>query len=45
MISKFSEHAQKINESKKDTIVIAFGRMNPPTIGHGVLVETLNGFL
>ena len=24
---------------KKDTVVIAFGRMNPPTIGHGVLVD------
>ena len=41
MISKFSEHAQKNNESKQDTIVIAFGRMNPPTIGHGVLVDAV----
>ncbi len=32
--------AQHITEApKKDTVVIAFGRMNPPTIGHGVLVD------
>jgi RimK family alpha-L-glutamate ligase len=32
--------AQHLTEApKKDTVVIAFGRMNPPTIGHGVLVD------
>jgi RimK family alpha-L-glutamate ligase len=31
----------RIDEAKKDTAVIAFGRMNPPTIGHGVLVDKI----
>jgi len=39
MISKFSDYSTKIEEAKKETVVIAFGRMNPPTIGHGVLVN------
>jgi hypothetical protein len=28
-----------VTESSKDTIVLAFGRMSPPTIGHGLLVQ------
>ncbi len=36
-MKNFTQH---ITEApKKDTVVIAFGRMNPPTIGHGVLVD------
>ena len=27
-----------INEAKSDTAVFSFGRMNPPTIGHGKLI-------
>ena len=38
MIERFSH---RIDEAKKDTAVIAFGRMNPPTIGHGVLVDKI----
>ena len=38
MIERF---LQRIDEAKKDTAVIAFGRMNPPTIGHGVLVDKI----
>ena len=41
MISNFSNHSHQINEARKDTAVIAFGRMNPPTIGHGVLVKKI----
>lgn len=37
MIERFSQH---LNEAKKkDTVVFAFGRMNPPTIGHGAVVD------
>ena len=36
MIQGFEKH---ITEAKKDTVVFAFGRMNPPTIGHGVVVD------
>jgi len=38
VIERFSH---RIDEAKKDTAVIAFGRMNPPTIGHGVLVDKI----
>ena len=38
MIERF---LHRIDEAKKDTAVIAFGRMNPPTIGHGVLVDKI----
>lgn len=41
MISKFSDYSHKIEESRKDTAVFTFGRMNPPTIGHGVLVKKI----
>lgn len=40
MIRKFSEHTT-LTEAKKDTAVFAFGRMNPPTIGHGAVVDKL----
>ena len=40
MIRKFSEHST-LTEAKKDTAVFAFGRMNPPTIGHGLVVEKI----
>jgi purine-nucleoside phosphorylase len=33
---KFKEF---IRESKDNHAVLAFGRMNPPTIGHGKLVD------
>ena len=36
MIQRFEKH---ITEAKKDTVVFAFGRMNPPTIGHGAVVD------
>jgi len=37
MIERFS---QRLTEAKKkDTVVFAFGRMNPPTIGHGAVVD------
>ena len=29
-------------EARSKTAVIGFGRMNPPTIGHGVLVDAIN---
>ena len=35
----FSDHNNQINEAKKDSVVFAFGRMNPPTIGHKVVVD------
>jgi len=35
----FSDHNTQINEAKKDSVVFAFGRMNPPTIGHKVVVD------
>lgn len=35
----FRDHTNTINEAKKDSVVFAFGRMNPPTIGHKVVVE------
>ena len=41
MIRKFSEHSTQLTEAKKDTVVFAFGRMNPPTIGHGVVVDKI----
>jgi ribosomal protein S6--L-glutamate ligase len=36
----FSE-ASKTTKPKKKSVVFAFGRMNPPTTGHGVLVKTV----
>lgn len=30
--------------SKADTAVVAFGRMNPPTTGHNMLIEKLKSF-
>jgi ribosomal protein S6--L-glutamate ligase len=36
----FSE-ASKNAKPKKKSVVFAFGRMNPPTTGHGVLVKTV----
>lgn len=36
MIQGFEKH---LTEAKKDTVVFAFGRMNPPTIGHGAVVD------
>ena len=35
----FRDHTNTINEAKKDSVVFAFGRMNPPTIGHGAVVD------
>jgi nicotinamide mononucleotide adenylyltransferase len=35
---RFQHH---ITEAKKDTAVFAFGRMNPPTTGHGVVVNKI----
>ena len=35
----FSDHSTHISEAKKDSVVFAFGRMNPPTIGHKVVVD------
>lgn len=39
MINGFEKHLQEVRKAKKDTAVFAFGRMNPPTIGHGVVVD------
>ena len=38
MTDRFQHH---ITEAKKDTAVFAFGRMNPPTTGHGVVVNKI----
>lgn len=38
MINRFEQHLTEA-KAKKDTAVFAFGRMNPPTIGHGVVVD------
>ena len=35
-------HLRQLIESP-DTAVFAFGRMNPPTIGHKKLADTVNG--
>lgn len=39
MIQGFSKHLNLTEAKRKDTAVFAFGRMNPPTIGHGVVVD------
>ena len=39
MIQRFEQHLEEVRKAKKDTAVFAFGRMNPPTIGHGVVVD------
>jgi len=41
MIRKFSDYGTQLQEARKETAVFAFGRMNPPTIGHGMVVEKL----
>lgn len=40
--SKFIETNPTLKEAKNKTVVFAFGRMNPPTIGHQKLVDTVN---
>ena len=35
---KMKTYRKFINEAKSDTAVFSFGRMNPPTIGHGKLI-------
>jgi RimK family alpha-L-glutamate ligase len=37
MTKRFADHITEAK--KKDTVVFAFGRMNPPTIGHGAVVD------
>jgi RimK family alpha-L-glutamate ligase len=37
MTNRFADHITEAK--KKDTVVFAFGRMNPPTIGHGAVVD------
>ena len=37
--SQYIELEPTISEARKDTAVIAFGRMNPPTVGHEKLVN------
>lgn len=37
MMERFATHITEAK--KKDTAVFAFGRMNPPTIGHGAVVD------
>lgn len=39
MIESFASHSETLSEAKKENVVFAFGRLNPPTIGHGVLVD------
>ena len=37
--SQYIELEPTISEARKDTAVIAFGRMNPPTVGHEKLIN------
>lgn len=39
MIHPFSSHARE--HAPKDTAVFSFGRMNPPTTGHGMVIGTV----
>ena len=41
IMSGWEHHNDKINEATAKTVVCAFGRMNPPTIGHRKLVDTM----
>ena len=42
--SQYIELEPTISEARKDTAVIAFGRMNPPTVGHEKLVNKVKSF-
>jgi len=39
MIGKFSDYAKNLTEARKNTAVFCIGRMNPPTTGHGVVID------
>lgn len=41
IMSGWEHPNDKINEAASKTVVCAFGRMNPPTIGHRKLVDTM----
>lgn len=41
IMSGWEHPNDKINEATAKTVVCAFGRMNPPTIGHRKLVDTM----
>lgn len=41
IMSGWEHPNDKINEATSKTVVCAFGRMNPPTIGHRKLVDTM----
>ena len=37
MTLKFTDLSKRLHEAKNDTVVFAFGRFNPPTVGHAKL--------
>ena len=39
MTIKFTDLSKRLSEQKSDTVVFAFGRFNPPTIGHEKLFK------
>lgn len=39
MIGKFSDYSRNLTEARKNTAVFCFGRMNPPTTGHAVVID------
>jgi RimK family alpha-L-glutamate ligase len=41
MIEGFARHQETLSEAKKENVVFAFGRLNPPTTGHGVLIDKI----
>ena len=41
-INKYGNTHESLNEDVSNTAAVAFGRMNPPTIAHELLVKTIN---
>ena len=41
-MKKFRQFIIEENDPPKKPVVFAFGRMNPPTTGHGVLVDKVH---
>ena len=39
MTLKFTDLSKRLQEAKDDTVVFAFGRFNPMTIGHAKLMK------
>ena len=44
MTIKFTDLSKRLSEQKSDTVVFAFGRFNPPTIGHEKLFKKVAHF-